>query len=89
MPRPRTTGSANVAINLGASAADLSCLTAHPTSSGANLAFFRGRYGSCSAATGYSYLTADPTSAADPSATASFGIYSAESKKFMHIRELF
>ncbi|MGE5470339.1 MAG: DUF6701 domain-containing protein [Bacteroidota bacterium] len=86
-----STGSVTVALNLGAGVTDTACLptSPHATTTGANLPFLRGKNGSCSAATSYSYLSADPSAAADPSATATFGIFTPESKKLMHIRELY
>jgi Alpha-L-arabinofuranosidase B (ABFB) domain len=73
-------GTVDVALNLGdsTSSVDQSCNTAHPASAYAGLAWLRSRNGNC--ATGW---------ASDPSARAAFGIYSPESKKTVHVREIF
>ncbi|OIQ69313.1 hypothetical protein GALL_490880 [mine drainage metagenome] len=73
-------GSVSVALNLGSSTADTACLPSHPVTTGANEAYLRGRNGSCAASNSY---------AADPSATATFGIYTPESNKIVHLRELY
>jgi MSHA biogenesis protein MshQ len=74
-----STGSVSVALNLGSTTADSSCLASHPATTGAGLAFLRGKNGNCAASTTY---------AADPAAVATFGIYSPESSKVMYMREL-
>jgi MSHA biogenesis protein MshQ len=76
------TGSVDVAINLGTTTADASCLASHPamTAPALSLAYLRGVNGSCAASS---------TFAADPSATATFGVYSPETRKGVHVRELF
>ena len=68
----------DIAVNLGAGATDQSCLANHPASSGAAKPWLRAQNGSCSA-------SADR----DPAARASFGIYSPESRKLIHVREIF
>ena len=73
-----STGSVDIGINLGAGASDQSCLSAHPASTGAARAWLRSRNGACAA-----------TYDRDPSARATFGIYSPESRKTVHARELF
>jgi len=70
--------SLDLAINLGSSSTDQSCQTNHPASVGAAKPWLRAQNGSCAA-------TADR----DPSARASFGIYSPETRKTVHVRELF
>ena len=77
-PTPSATGSVDIALNLGSTAADQSCLANHPGSSGASLPWLRSRNGSCAA-----------TWDRDPSAQAAFGIYSPETKKTVHVREIF
>ena len=77
-PSPVATGSVDLAINLGAGAADLSCLAAHPASTGAAIPWLRSIYGSCA-------VTYDR----DPSARGSFGIYAPETRKTIHVRELY
>jgi MSHA biogenesis protein MshQ len=73
-----STGSVDIALNLGSTAADLSCLSSHPASTGAGLAWLRGRNGSCAS-----------TWDRDPAARASFGIASPETRKTVHVRELY
>lgn len=77
-PSNGATGSFDLALNLGATAADQSCLSNHNASTGANRAWLRGQNGNC-------------TSAADrdPSARATFGVFSPESTKSIHVRDLF
>jgi MSHA biogenesis protein MshQ len=77
-PSGGATGTVDLALNLGSTAADQSCLSSHPASTGANLPWLRSRNGSCAA--GW---------AADPSARASFGVYSPETRKTVHVREIF
>jgi len=77
-PSPRFTGSVDLALNLGATTADQSCLAAHPASTGAALPWMRSQNGGCSTA-----------SDRDPSARATFGIYAPETRKMMHVREIF
>jgi MSHA biogenesis protein MshQ len=77
-PSPTATGAIDIALNLGSTAADQSCLSTHPASTGAGLAWLRSQNGNCVA-----------TYDRDPSGRASFGIYTPESKKTIHIRELF
>lgn len=76
-PTPTATGSVDVAINLGTSGSDQSCLGTHGGIA-ASLPWLRSRNGSCS-------LSYDR----DPSARATFGIYSAERRKTVHVRELY
>lgn len=79
IPAPATGGlTFDLALNLGSTAADQSCAASHPASTGAAKAWLRAINGSCAA-------TADR----DPSARASFGIYSPESKKTVHVREIY
>lgn len=77
-PTPTATGSVDLALNLGTTAADLSCLATHPPSTGAALPWLRSQNGGCSTAWDR-----------DPSARATFGIYSPESRKVLHVREIF
>jgi MSHA biogenesis protein MshQ len=78
MPSPTATGSVDLAINLGVGAADQSCLTTHPGTTGAAIPWLRSIYGSCAA-----------TYDRDPSARGSFGVYAPETRKTVHVRELF
>jgi MSHA biogenesis protein MshQ len=77
-PPAGVTGSIDLALNLGTSALDASCLASHPASSGAGLPWLRGRNGSCSSGWG-----------SDPSARVSFGIAAPETRKSVHVREMF
>ncbi|MFO1328153.1 MAG: LamG domain-containing protein [Rubrivivax sp.] len=77
-PSPTATGTVDVALNLGGTTADQSCLSSHPSSVGAAIAWLRSRNGSCSTAWDR-----------DPAARASFGIYSPESARTVHARDLF
>jgi hypothetical protein len=77
-PSPTATGAIDIALNLGSTTADQSCLSTHPASTGAGLAWLRSQNGNC-------VTTYDR----DPSGRASFGIYTPESKKTVHVRELF
>jgi len=79
VPTPaNATGSVFVAINLGATTTDVSCLASHPASTGASKAWLRAQNGNCAA-----------TYDRDPSASATFGIYVPETKKIFHVREQF
>ncbi|MEY2875211.1 MAG: hypothetical protein RLZZ373_2582 [Pseudomonadota bacterium] len=73
-----STGSVDIALNLGSTATDVSCLGSHPASTGAGLPWLRGRNGSCAS-----------TWDRDPAARASFGIASPETRKTVHVRELY
>lgn len=77
-PSPAATGSVDIALNLGGGAADQSCLGNHPATTGAGLTWLRSLNGSCA-------TTADR----DPSARASFGIFAPETRKTIHVRDLF
>lgn len=71
-------GTVRMAANLGASAADQSCLAAHPASTGAAMPWLHSRYGSCNTSWDQ-----------DPAATANFGAASPENKATIHVRESF
>ncbi|WP_338414464.1 LamG domain-containing protein [uncultured Sphaerotilus sp.] len=73
-----STGSVDLALNLGSTGTDASCLSSHPASTGAGLAWLRGRNGSCAS-----------TWDRDPAARASFGVASPETRKTVHVRELY
>ena len=75
---PSATGSLDLALNLGSASADQSCLSVHPASTGSALPWLRAQQGSCSAAWDR-----------DPAARASFGIYAPETRKTLHVRELY
>lgn len=76
-------GSVPYAVDLGATAANTSCYytTAAPNmtfATGANLAFLRSSDASCTG-----------KGAVDPSALATFGVYAPETKRIIHVREVF
>ncbi|MBV1776535.1 LamG domain-containing protein [Burkholderiaceae bacterium DAT-1] len=73
---PGKTGTARISIHLGSTGADQSCLTVHGGTA-ANLAWLRA-YGSCTGSWDR-----------DPSAAASFGIFAPETRKLVHVRDLF
>lgn len=77
-PSPTATGSAALALNLGSTAADQSCTAGLPASQGAGLPWLRARNGACAG-----------SHDRDPAARASFGIFSPETRKTIHVRELF
>jgi MSHA biogenesis protein MshQ len=77
-PSPTLTGSVDLALNLGATTSDQSCLATHPASTGAALPWLRTQQGNCAA-----------TWDRDPAARASFGIYAPETRKTLYVRELY
>jgi MSHA biogenesis protein MshQ len=78
-PSPaRSSLSLDLAVNLGSSGTDQSCHGAHPATTGAAMPWLRSHNGSCAA-------SADR----DPAARASFGIFSPETRRTIHVRELF
>jgi MSHA biogenesis protein MshQ len=77
-PTPAASVSLDVALNLGATAADQSCNAAHPATASGARAWLRAANGSCA-------VTADR----DPASRASFGLYAPETRKTVHARELF
>jgi MSHA biogenesis protein MshQ len=77
-PSPSATGSVDIALNLGSSGVDQSCLASHPATTPAALPWLRAQNGSCSSAWDR-----------DPAARASFGIASPETRRTVHVRELF
>jgi MSHA biogenesis protein MshQ len=77
-PTPAASVSFDVALNLGATAADQSCNAAHPATAPGARAWLRAANGSCA-------VTADR----DPASRASFGLYAPETRKTVHARELF
>lgn len=81
-PSPSGTGSVDIAINLGNTATDQSCLSSHPLSTGAGIPWLRSQHG----------VTAQCPSLSqdrDPSARATFGIFSPESGKVIHRHDVF
>lgn len=75
---PNASGTVDLGLNLGSTTADQSCLSTHPATTGAGLAWLRSNYGSCAS-----------TWDRDPSARAAFGVYSPETRKTVHVREIF
>jgi MSHA biogenesis protein MshQ len=73
-----STGSVDLALNLGSTTTDASCLSSHPSSTGAGLPWLRSRNGSCAS-----------TWDRDPAARASFGVANPETRKTVHVRELY
>jgi MSHA biogenesis protein MshQ len=78
-------GSVSVALNLGSTTIDSACLANHPVTTGANLAYLRGQNGNPQSLVCAGSLTYT----ADPSATATFGVYTPETVKTIYIRELY
>jgi MSHA biogenesis protein MshQ len=72
-------GSIDVAINLGASGLDTSCLTTKSSSTASKMPWMR------------TLVTCDGQAArqGDPSARATFGIFPAENRRIIHVREVF
>lgn len=70
--------SLDLSVNLGSTGLDQSCLSTHASTTGAARPWLRSRNGACSSAWDR-----------DPSARASFGIHSPETRKLVHVRELF
>ena len=71
-----SSGTLNLAVNLGSSGADQACQPAHSGSPAAQ-PWLRSFFGNCS-----------PNADRDPSATLGFGIYGSEAKRQVHIREM-
>ncbi len=77
-PTGGNVGTVELALNLGTTTTDVSCLSAHPASTGASLSWLRGLNGSCAA-----------THDRDPSARATFGVFAPETDRAIHARELY
>ena len=73
---PSNGGSLDLALNLGSSASDASCLDAHPPSTGAALAWLRSQYGACASA------------GSDPAARAAFGLYGGDKRQTVYVRDV-
>lgn len=80
-PSPAASASVDVAVNLGTSGPDQSCLATHGGVA-AGLPWLRGQYGSR-----YPDGTPCPATDRDPSARATFGIYAPETRKTIDVRE--
>ena len=77
-PTGGATGTVALAINLGSTATDQSCLSQHPASTGLNRPWLRSINGSCAT-----------THDRDPSARATFGIFKPETHRAVHVREIY
>ena len=77
-PSGGATGSVDLALNLGSTASDQSCLSAHPASVGAQRPWLRSLNGNCSS-----------TYDRDPSARATFGVFAPETQRVIHTRDVF
>lgn len=71
-------GSVDLSLNLGSTTLDASCQSSHPTTVGAGLPWLRARNGACGT-----------TWDADPSARATFGVQPAETRRTVHVQEVF
>jgi hypothetical protein len=80
-PSPIGTGSVDIAFNLGSTTSDDACISSHATTTGAAMSWLRG--------TNASVTAGCPASLIDPSARITFGVYSPETKKTIHVREIF
>lgn len=76
-PTNGTSGSLDIALNLGTGGSDQSCLTSHG-GSGANAPWLRSRNGNCAT-----------TDDRDPWARATFGIYSPETRRLIYVHDAF
>lgn len=77
-PTGGATGTVELAINLGSTTTDQSCLSQHPASTGLNRPWLRSINGSCAT-----------THDRDPSARATFGIFKPETHRAVHVREIY
>lgn len=77
-PANGATGSIDLAINLGDTGTDASCLSAHPSSGKAQRPWLRGPHGACSGAGPF-----------DPSARASIGVFAPETTRVMHSQDMY
>lgn len=81
-PSPTATGAVDLSLNLGTTATDASCLSIHPASTGAGLPWLRSQNGQNAQCAANDFTR-------DPAARASFGIYAPETRKTVHVRDLF
>lgn len=77
-PTDGLTGTVELSINLGNGSTDQSCNNTKPASTGLNRPWLRALNGSCA-----------NTHDRDPSARATFGVYSPETQKIVDVREVF
>jgi len=80
-PPAGVTGTVDVALNLGSTANDRSCVGTHPNTAGAGQAWLRSAFGSgggCSSANDR-----------DPGAKATFGVFTPESRRVIHTQDMY
>lgn len=77
-PANGATGSIDLAVNLGDTSTDSSCLVSHPSGGNAQRAWLRGPHGACSG-----------TGPFDPSARASMGVFAPETTRVMHAQDMY
>ncbi len=77
-PAGGATGSIELAVNLGDTTTDASCLAVHPVGGRAQRAWLRGPHGACSGVGPF-----------DPSARASIGVFAPESTRLMHSQDMY
>ncbi|MEK8086637.1 DUF6701 domain-containing protein [Aquabacterium sp. A3] len=77
-PTGGATGTVELAINLGSTTTDASCLSAHPASTGLGKPWLRSINGACAT-----------THDRDPSARATFGIYRPETQRAVYTQEVY
>lgn len=80
-PPAGVNGTVDVSLNLGTTATDRACMGSHPATTGGTQTWLRSPMGS-----GVACPSADDR---DPSAKATFGVFSPESRKVIHIQDLF
>lgn len=78
-PEAGSTGSIELAVNLGDTNTDSSCLSAHPAGGKAQRAWLRGPHGGACVGTG----------PFDPSARATIGVFAPESRRVMHSQDVY
>ena len=78
-PAAGSTGSIELAVNLGDTNTDASCLSAHPSGGKAQRAWLRGPHGG-------SCVGGGPF---DPSARATIGVFAPESRRVMHAQDMY
>ncbi|MDZ7811910.1 MAG: DUF6701 domain-containing protein [Ideonella sp.] len=77
-PSPSGTGTVDLALNLGLGSSDNSCNSVNGSATGAGVPWLRSRQGSCASSFDR-----------DPSARGTFGIYAPETRRSVHVREVF
>lgn len=78
VPTGGATGSIDLAINLGDTGTDASCLSSHPASGKAHAAWLRAPHGACPGGGSF-----------DPSARASIGVFAPETTRVMHSQDMY